>query len=58
MSEGHVKKVLCAIPPAMLAKVDAVAKAEHRRRSELIREALRRYMFNYNKEQAPHEPRR
>jgi len=40
------KKVLIAIPPAMLEQVDQVADQEHRTRSDLIREALRRYLFN------------
>ncbi len=37
------KKVLCAIPPAMLEKIDFIAKYEYRTRADLIREALRRY---------------
>ena len=40
------KKVLIAIAPAMLEQVDQVAEQEHRTRSDLIREALRRYLFN------------
>ncbi|MBS2008242.1 MAG: ribbon-helix-helix protein, CopG family [Cyanobacteria bacterium SZAS TMP-1] len=39
-----INKVLVTIPPAMLTQVDAVAKLEHRTRSDLIREALRRYI--------------
>lgn len=38
------KKVLIALPPAMLEQVDYMAKCEHRTRSDLVREALRRYI--------------
>jgi metal-responsive CopG/Arc/MetJ family transcriptional regulator len=37
-------KVMVSFPDEFLAQVDAVAEAEHRSRSELIREALRQYM--------------
>ena len=43
------KKVLIALPPAMLDQVDVVANEEHRTRSDLIREALRRYLSAFNK---------
>jgi len=33
-----------SLPPAMAAEVEAIQKKEHRTRSELIREALRRYI--------------
>ena len=33
-----------SLPPAMAKKLDRVRKAEHRTRSELVREALRHYM--------------
>jgi metal-responsive CopG/Arc/MetJ family transcriptional regulator len=33
-----------SLPPAMLAEVEKVRRAEHRTRSELIREALRAYI--------------
>ncbi len=32
-----------SLPPAMLRQIERVRKAEHRTRSELVREALRRY---------------
>ncbi len=32
-----------SLPPAMIQKIETVRKAEHRTRSELIREALRTY---------------
>ncbi len=32
-----------SLPPAMLAQLERVRKAEHRTRSELLREALRTY---------------
>jgi metal-responsive CopG/Arc/MetJ family transcriptional regulator len=38
------KKVLVAMPPKMLEQIDYIALAEHRTRSDLIREALRRYL--------------
>ena len=37
-------KVLLSIPDKFLDKIDEVAETEQRSRSELIREALRRYM--------------
>jgi predicted transcriptional regulator len=45
------KKVLIALPPAMLEQVDFIAKCEHRTRSDLIREALRRYLDNFRRTQ-------
>lgn len=41
------KKVLIALPPRMLAKVDHIAHDENRTRSDLIREGLRRYISDY-----------
>jgi metal-responsive CopG/Arc/MetJ family transcriptional regulator len=43
------KKVLIALPPLMLKEVDAIALAEHRSRSDLIREALRRYIEGFKR---------
>jgi hypothetical protein len=40
------KKVLVAFPPAMLEQIDRVAFQEHRTRSDLIRESMRRYLAN------------
>ncbi len=37
-------KVMLSFPDAFLAQVDALAEAEQRSRSELVREALRHYM--------------
>jgi len=45
------KKVLIALPPAMLEQVDFIAQHEHRTRSDLIREALRRYLDNFRRQQ-------
>lgn len=42
------KKVLIALPERLLAAADAVAQAECRTRSDLMREALRRYIDAYN----------
>lgn len=50
------KKVLIALPPAMLEQVDAVAQNEHRTRSDLIREALRRYLENFRRANATPTP--
>jgi metal-responsive CopG/Arc/MetJ family transcriptional regulator len=46
------KKVLIALPPKMLEMVDFIATEEHRTRSDLIREALRRYMESFKRQQA------
>ncbi len=46
------KKVLVAIPPTMIEQIDYIARLEHRTRSELIREALRRYIDNFRRAQA------
>jgi metal-responsive CopG/Arc/MetJ family transcriptional regulator len=46
------KKVLVALPPGMLMKIDDIAGIEHRTRSDLIREALRRYMDNFEQKKA------
>ena len=48
------KKVLIALPPAMLEQVDFIASCEHRTRSDLIREALRRYLDNFKRSQTTH----
>jgi len=48
------KKVLIALPPAMLEQADFVANCEHRTRSDLIREALRRYLDNFRRTQGQH----
>ena len=45
------KKVLIALPPAMLEQVDYIAQVEHRTRSDLIREALRRYLDEFRRKQ-------
>ncbi len=46
------KKVLIALPPAMLEQVDRVAEAEHRTRSDLVREALRAYIHMFATKEA------
>ncbi len=45
------KKVLIAMPPAMLEQVDFIAQQEHRSRSDLIRESLRRYLDQFRRQQ-------
>lgn len=47
------KKVLVALPPAMLEQIDFIAHLEHRTRSDLIREALRRYTQAFKRDHAP-----
>ena len=42
-----------SLPPAMLAELERVRKAEHRTRSELLREALRTYFSKRIPEIAP-----
>ncbi len=44
-------KVLVALPSGLLEEIDEVALAEHRNRSDLIREALRRYIENFKRNQ-------
>lgn len=48
------KKVLCAFTPGMLEQMDRTAECEHRTRSDLIREALRRYLDNFRRTQGSH----
>lgn len=38
------KKILVVFPPGMLEQIDQTAAREHRNRSDLIREAVRRYL--------------
>jgi len=44
MSQRISKTVAIALPPAMVDDLDRVRRYEHRTRSELLREALARYM--------------
>lgn len=46
------KKILVALPVGLLQLVDSIAEAEHRNRSDLIREALRRYADSYRRNNA------
>ena len=48
-----LKKVLIALPPAMLEQIDYIAGCEHRTRSDLVREALRRYTAKFTADQVP-----
>lgn len=47
------KKVLVALPPGLLEQIDFVAQVEHRTRSDLIREAMRRYLNAFQRDQGP-----
>jgi metal-responsive CopG/Arc/MetJ family transcriptional regulator len=51
------KKVLVALPAKLLEMIDYIAVAECRNRSDLIREALRRYVDNFNRSHAELKPR-
>ena len=44
------KKVLVALPAGLLEQIDFVAQVEHRNRSELIRESLRRYLDAFRRD--------
>jgi CopG family transcriptional regulator / antitoxin EndoAI len=48
------KKVLVALPPGLLEQADFVAQVEQRNRSDLIRESLRRYIQEFNRQQQMH----
>lgn len=50
------KKVLIALVPGMLEQIDFVAQCEHRTRSDLIREALRRYLQEFKRNQSTPAP--
>ena len=45
------KKILIALPPGLLEHCDFVAQCEHRTRSDLVREALRRYCDHFRRNQ-------
>jgi metal-responsive CopG/Arc/MetJ family transcriptional regulator len=47
------KKVLVALPSGLLEQIDYVAQVEHRTRSDLIREALRRYIDGFKRTANP-----
>jgi metal-responsive CopG/Arc/MetJ family transcriptional regulator len=44
MSARTTKTIAISLPPQMVDELDRVRKREHRTRSELMREALRRYI--------------
>ena len=44
MSARKTKTIAISLPPQMVDELDRVRKREHRTRSELLREALRRYV--------------
>ena len=48
-------KVLVNFQDEFLQEVDKIAEVEHRTRSSLIREALRRYLSQYNNQQLQKE---
>ena len=48
-------KVLVNFQDEFLQEIDKIAELEHRTRSSLIREALRRYLSQYNQQQKENE---
>jgi metal-responsive CopG/Arc/MetJ family transcriptional regulator len=44
MSTGKTKTVTISLPPQLVAELDRVRQRERRTRSEILREALRRYI--------------
>jgi len=44
MSTGKTKTVTISLPPLLVAELDRVRDREHRTRSEILSEALRRYI--------------
>ena len=48
-------KVLVNFQNEFLQEIDKIAEVEHRTRSSLIREALRRYLSQYNNQQLQKE---
>ena len=48
-------KVLVNFQDEFLQEIDKVAELEHRTRSSLIREALRRYLLQHNNQQTQKE---
>lgn len=44
MTQRTTKTVTISLPPNMVDELDRVRRHEHRTRSELLREALRRYI--------------
>ena len=45
IKEKNMARVLISMPEKFLDEIDSVANSENRTRSELIREALRTYMY-------------
>ena len=44
MSARNMKTVMVSLPPQLVAELDRMREREHRTRSEILREALRRYI--------------
>jgi CopG family transcriptional regulator/antitoxin EndoAI len=51
-------KVMISLPERFLSEVDKAAQAEHRTRSDLIREALREYLREEKRSRKPIESQR
>lgn len=44
------RKILISVPDLLLVEADAVAACESRTRSDLVREAIRRYVSEFNRQ--------
>lgn len=53
MTERTTKTLTISLPPAMVEELDRVRAREHRTRSELLREALRRYVADSQRHRLP-----
>lgn len=51
------KKILFSLPEELLKEIDGVAAAEHRSRSELIREATREYIAGRGRRRPIDDPK-
>jgi metal-responsive CopG/Arc/MetJ family transcriptional regulator len=59
MGQRDTKTVTVSLPPKMVDELDRLRHREHRTRSELLREALRRYMAGASgADRVPIEPAR
>lgn len=52
-----VKRIIISLPEDFLEEIDDIATQEHRSRSELIREATRRYLAEVRKERPIDNPK-
>ncbi len=55
--KSRSKKILFSLPEELLVEIDEAAAEEHRSRSELIREATRRYIADRSERRPIDDPR-